>query len=109
MSDVIAIVCTGRSKEEMGSIAEQLVQEKLVACANVLGPVSSYFHWEGKLCREEEALMIAKSSCDMFHRVCARIKELHPYELPEILAFPVIAGLPAYLEWVLKETHEQRS
>jgi len=104
MSDVIAILCAGRSKEELGKIAERLVSEKLVACANVLGPVSSYFFWEGKLCREDEGLMIAKSSREMFQKVCAMIRELHSYELPEIIALPVVDGLPEYLKWVIEET-----
>ena len=105
MTDVIAIMCAGRSKEELGKIAEHLVSAKLVACANVLGPMSSYFFWDGKLCCEEEGLMIAKSSRQMFEKVCTAIRELHSYELPEIIALPVVEGLPEYLRWVLDETH----
>ncbi len=107
MSDVIAIMCAGGSREELGKIAESLVTKKLVACANVLGPMSSYFFWDGKLCREEEGLMIAKSSRKMFQNVCAAIRELHSYELPEIIALPVVEGLPEYLQWVLDQTRRE--
>jgi periplasmic divalent cation tolerance protein len=97
-------MCAGRSQEELSKIAERLVTERLVACANILGPVRSYFFWKGELCREDEGLMIAKSTPTMFQKVCATIRELHSYELPEIIALPVVDGLPEYLQWVLDET-----
>ncbi len=108
MSEVIVVLCTAGSVKELEEIAERLVTEKLVACANVMSPVRSYFFWEGKLCREEEALMIAKTSRALFDSVSARIKELHSYDLPEVIGLPVTSGLPQYLGWVLEEVRTGR-
>ena len=80
-------------------IAKALVQERLAACVNV-SQVRSYFIWEGKSCNEQEELMIIKTEMRMAERIKVRIKELHSYELPEIITVPIVDGDKRYLEWI---------
>ncbi len=96
----IIVIVTVSSKKEAESIAQTLLQEKLIACANIVGPVSSHFHWEGKVEVAEEFLVLLKSRMDLFDALSARVKGLHSYEVPEILAIPVVAGSKAYLDWI---------
>ena len=84
-------------------VGEALVRERLAACANVLPGVTSLFWWGGELQRAEEALLVLKTAAERVEALLARAVELHPYEVPELLALPVEAGLPAYLEWVGRE------
>jgi len=84
-------------------VGEALVRERLAACANVLPGITSLFWWGGELQRAEEALVVLKTPAERVEALFARAVELHPYEVPELLALPVEAGLPAYLEWVGRE------
>ncbi len=86
------------------AIAEKLVEEKLVACVNILPQIRSVFLWKGEVCREAEILMIMKTPTFLFPSLQKRVKELHSYEVPEIIAFPVSQGLPQYLQWVVEST-----
>ena len=81
-------------------IAQTLVQERLAACANVLPAVESIYRWQGKVEQAAEALVLLKTTAAAQGRLMARLKELHPYETPEILAFRPEDGLPAYLRWI---------
>jgi periplasmic divalent cation tolerance protein len=87
-------------KQEAEKIAQQLLEEKLIACANILGPVSSHFHWAGKIDKAEEYLMLMKSRADLFEALSERVKALHSYEVPEVLALPILKGSKAYLDWL---------
>ena len=80
-------------------IAKALVEERLAACVNVT-QVKSYFTWEGKSCNEAEELMIIKTEMKQVERIKARIKELHSYELPEIVIIPIVGGDDRYLQWI---------
>ena len=80
-------------------IAKALVEERLAACVNV-AQVRSYFFWEGKSCDEAEELMIIKTETKLVERLKARIKELHSYELPEIIIVPIAGGDERYLSWI---------
>lgn len=80
-------------------IAKALVEERLAACVNV-SQVRSYFYWEGKSCDEPEELMIIKTVMKHVERLKSRIKELHSYELPEIIVVPIAAGDERYLQWI---------
>jgi periplasmic divalent cation tolerance protein len=98
-SYVIVIVSTA-NKQEAEKIAAQLLEEKLIACANILGPVSSHFIWAGKIDQAEEYLVLMKSHLDLFEILTTRVKVLHSYEVPEVLALPVLKGSVAYLDWL---------
>ena len=80
-------------------IAKALVEERLAACVNV-SKVRSYFFWEGKSCDETEELMIIKTEVKLVERIKARIKELHSYDLPEIIIIPIVGGEDRYLQWI---------
>ncbi|MFB3890035.1 MAG: divalent-cation tolerance protein CutA [Candidatus Bathyarchaeia archaeon] len=98
-SYVILLVTTS-SKQEAETIAQELLEAKLIACANILGPVTSHFHWVGKIEKTEEYLVLMKSREDLFDQVAERVRALHSYDVPEILALPVVKGSRTYLDWL---------
>lgn len=85
-------------------VATALVEERLAACVGRLGPLESLFRWKGALERAPELLLIAKTTAARFAALAQRVKALHPYEVPEIVALPVAAGFAPYLDWVAAET-----
>lgn len=103
MAEIVVFVTTS-SEEEASKIARTLVEKRLVACANILGRVRSVFSWEGKVADEQEALMVLKSRDDRFDELSKKIKELHSYSVPEVIAIPISKGLPEYLQWVREMT-----
>jgi len=96
---------TVSDKKEALKIVRRLLNERLIACANIVGPVSSLFWWEGKIDEASEFLVIMKSRKDLFKRLSERVKETHSYEVPEVLELPITEGLPSYLEWVSASLH----
>lgn len=86
------------------TIAESLIQQKLAACVNVLGPCSSVYHWQGAVETSTEIPLLIKTTRDRYDAVERAIVALHPYELPEVIAVPILAGLPAYLGWLQQPT-----
>ena len=100
----LVIFVTTSSEEEAERIGRDLVERRLAACANILGPIRSIFRWEGRVSDESERLLILKSRGALFEELAARVKALHSYQVPEIVAVPIVAGWPAYLEWVRSET-----
>ena len=82
-------------------IADALVSEGIAACVNRVGPVHSTYIWQGELNRDEEELLIVKTSAERVDDLTKRVRELHPYELPEVIALDVTAGLTEYIDWVL--------
>ena len=99
MSYVVVIITTP-NKEEAVKIVRSLLKERLIACANILGPVSSLFWWQGKIDEENEFLVFMKSHKSLFERLSERVTEIHSYEVPEIIALPIIEGSPPYLKWL---------
>ena len=97
------IYVTAPSHDEAEQIAKTVVTEKLAACANIFDGVTSIFHWEGTLCRENEAVLILKTTEDKTAALTARIKELHSYDCPCIVSLPVEGGNQEFLEWVSRE------
>jgi len=97
-SYIVVMVTTG-TKVEAETIVQKLLEKKLVACGNILGPISSHFHWSGKIESAEEYLVLLKSREDLFEELSETLKTVHSYEVPEILAFPVVKGSKAYLDW----------
>lgn len=87
-------------------IADTLVGERLAACVNLLPGVTSVYRWQGKVEQASEVLLLVKTTADRLGALSARICELHPYELPEVIAVEVRAGLPAYLDWVAAQTQD---
>ena len=101
----IAVVLASVPDLEAGRrLARTLLQERLIACANLVPGVTSLYRWEGAVQEEDESLVVMKTRSELLPRLIARIPELHPYELPEVLALRVADGLPAYCRWVLDET-----
>jgi periplasmic divalent cation tolerance protein len=96
----IIVLVTTSSKKEAENIATELLKNKLIGCANIIGPISSHFHWEGKIQNSEEFLMILKSRSDLFEKLSEKVSKLHSYDVPEILALPVVLGSKSYLEWL---------
>lgn len=104
MTDFIVIMVTAESRKEAETIAQALVGDRLVACANILDGVRSLFHWQGNIDQADEYLILMKGLSSQFKRIEQRVRELHSYEVPEILALPVLAGSPPYLKWIQEET-----
>ena len=104
-SQEIVLILSTVLPEQSEALVKVLLGRRLAACVNVM-PVRSYYHWKGDVCEDQEHLLIAKTTKTKADRVIAAIKALHPYELPEIIALPVIAGFAPYLEWVYQETRD---
>src|SRR3954464_1134074 len=85
-------------------LARALVDERLAACVNIIPGVRSIYRWQGKVCDDPEVLCLVKTRAELFERVKRRIADLHPYEVPEVLAFAVAAGSDAYLAWLREAT-----
>lgn len=100
MTSFIMVYVTTSSKAEAEKIAQTLLEEHLIACANIIGPVSSHFHWKEKIDSAEEFLMIMKSSACLFERLEGRVRALHSYEVPEVVAVPIVDGSKEYLGWM---------
>jgi periplasmic divalent cation tolerance protein len=96
----IVVLVTTPSREEAENVAKKLLELRLIACANIVGPVSSHFHWDGELERVEEFLILMKSRLDLFEALSLQVKSLHSYKVPEIIALPVAAGSKDYLDWL---------
>lgn len=105
MAEPISVVLvTAPSEAVAASLATTLVNERLIACANVIPQMRSIYRWEGKVCDEAEALMVLKTRASLIGALIERVKALHPYSVPEVLELPVGGAQPAYLKWVLDET-----
>jgi uncharacterized protein involved in tolerance to divalent cations len=100
MTDFLVVYITVESTEEGDRLARALVEEKLAACVNRIGGVRSTYAWKGEIETEEEQLLIVKTSAAAFDQLEHRVRELHSYEVPEIIAVPVVRGNRAYLKWM---------
>jgi periplasmic divalent cation tolerance protein len=96
----IVVMMTAGSVENAEAIARALVSERIAACVNVLPGVRSTYRWEGKVAVDSECLLLVKTVRGRFAALEARVKSLHTYELPEVIALDVAAGAKAYLEWL---------
>jgi periplasmic divalent cation tolerance protein len=97
------ILMTAGSHEEAERLARALVAERLAACVNVVGPIRSIYRWQGAVEESAEQLLIAKTRADLVAQLAERVRALHSYEVPEVLALPVLDGWPPYLAWVEAE------
>ena len=98
--DYVIVLVTCASKQEAEKIVQSLLAAKLIACGNIIGPVASFFRWSGKAEKAEEWLALMKSRRDLFEKLAEAVKALHGYEVPEILALPVVEGAKEYLDWL---------
>jgi periplasmic divalent cation tolerance protein len=99
MSHLIVLM-TASNREEAVKIVRVLLEERLIACGNIVDPVSSLFWWRGKIEEEKEVLVIMKSHEKLFKKLSKRVRELHSYDVPEVLALPIVDGSSSYLEWL---------
>ena len=105
MSERLVVLMTAGSQEEAEKIANALVNEMLAACVNVLPGVTSVYRWEGQVQRDQEWLLIAKTTHQVLDALVRRVRALHSYDLPEVVALPVVGGNQAYLRWIDGEVH----
>ncbi len=103
VSEVRTILLTAPDVDVAERVGRALVEERLAACANIVPGVVSLFRWEGEVQREAEVLVIVKTTDERVEDVRARVVELHPYQVPEVLVLPVLAGHAPYLDWVRGE------
>jgi periplasmic divalent cation tolerance protein len=100
MDETFVVLVTAPDAETAARVARTLVEEGLAACGNVVPGLRSIYRWEGKLCDEAEVLLLLKTTRARYVALEARVRALHPYSVPEILALPVAAGSEAYRRWV---------
>ncbi len=108
MTDILLALTTCPSAESAELIASALVTEGLAACVNQLPGTHSTYLWQGRLHRDSEVLLLIKTTSSQFATLETRLKALHPYELPELIAVPVCAGSQPYLDWVRQNTASRR-
>jgi periplasmic divalent cation tolerance protein len=99
-TEALLVLVTVPNRETADKLGEALVGERLAACVNVVAGVRSIYRWKGAVERDDELLCICKTTRDGFERLRARVVELHPYELPEVIALPVEHGHAPYLDWI---------
>src|SRR3990170_607347 len=104
MTGKIIVLITVSSPEEGEKIAKALIEKRLAACVNILPGLRSIYHWQGKICDDKELLLLAKTRVDVFDILEKEVKALHSYEVPEIIALPIVAGSRDYLNWINENT-----
>ncbi|MBS0226472.1 MAG: divalent-cation tolerance protein CutA [Proteobacteria bacterium] len=104
--EMAALICLSTCPDATSAdrIATALVEERLAACVNVLPGVRSTYRWQGQIQRDDEVLLVIKTTDDRLAALRERLTALHPYELPELIAVEAASGLPAYLDWIATET-----
>jgi periplasmic divalent cation tolerance protein len=103
----LLVMMTAPSEAEAAELGRSVVAEKLAACCNILPGVRSIYRWRGKISDEAEVLCILKTRRELFDKLKARLKELHSYEVPEIIGINIEAGLDSYLQWILENTESK--
>jgi periplasmic divalent cation tolerance protein len=101
---LLVVLITVASRDEGGRIARHLVDARLAACINLVGPIRSIYRWQGTVRDDEEWQLLIKTRADLFDAVAAAVRDVHSYENPEILALPVAAAARAYGDWVREAT-----
>ena len=96
----IIVFVTAANKQEAEKIAAKLISQKAAACVNIVNNLKSLFWWEGKIDSAQESLLVVKSKKSKFKAIVKLVKSLHSYEVPEIIAFPIVAGDEQYLKWI---------
>jgi periplasmic divalent cation tolerance protein len=105
----LLVVTNLPDRESAEELATLLIDRRLAACVNILGPCTSVYRWQGEIQRDEEYPLLIKTVSSRYADLESAIRASHPYELPEIIAVPIAHGLPAYLQWVESETREKQA
>lgn len=100
----LQLTTTTDSREEAEKLSQYVVDNRLAACAQVAGPIRSTYWWKGKVETAEEWIVFMKTTAGLVDELITRVKDEHSYETPEIIATPIVAGNPSYLEWISAET-----
>ena len=100
MTEPVVVLITAPDEDEAARIARALVEESLAACVNIVRGIRSVYLWQGRVNDEAECLLAAKTDKALFEGLCRRVKEMHSYQVPEIIALPIAAGLPEYISWL---------
>lgn len=108
-NDILLVLCNCPNSQSAAQIAQKLVEENLAACVTQHAPCRSTYRWHGEITHSDEVSISIKTTVDVYPQVEARIHELHPYSVPEILAFPAAFGLTEYIEWIGQEAHARRA
>ena len=103
MSEIVSVYATFADGEEAARIARALVEERLAACANILGPIRSIYRWEGRIEESGEVAALFKTTAEAADRLVARLAELHSYDVPAAVVWPIAASSPDYGAWVEAE------
>jgi len=103
MTDSIVVMITCSSKREANKVKKVLLEKRKVACVNIIPKVDSFFWWKGKIDSSLEVLLLAKTKKNMIKEIITLVKKIHSYEVPEIIALPIIGGNRDYLNWIEKE------
>jgi len=107
VTEPIIVMITCGNRQEAQSIAERLLEERLVACVNIAGRIRSLFHWQGAVARESEWLLLMKTRRGCFEELSRLVKQMHSYQVPEIIGMPIMVGNPDYLDWIGEATSAQ--
>lgn len=98
--DIVAVLCSCSGAAEAEAIASAIVESRLAACVNIIPAVQSVYRWQGKVESAAESLLVIKTTGDQFNALRDRILELHSYDLPEVIALPLVTGSEPYLDWI---------
>ncbi len=104
MTEALVVLCAFPNEEKARQIGTHLVERQYAACINILPGVESIYRWEGKLCRENEVMVVIKTTRQIFPVMSRELAALHPYDEPEIIAMPVVDGSAGYLNWLSDQT-----
>lgn len=99
-NNYIIVLTTTSSREEAEKIAHALLAERIIACANIIGPVHSLFWWQNKIDTAQEHLILMKTKKELFAKLAEKVKAIHSYQTPEIIALPMVEGFEPYIEWL---------
>ena len=100
MDKHVIVLVTAPSSDVGSQIAQAPLEQRIAACVNVAASVASIYTWEGETCSDEEVLLVIKTTASAFDKLAAVVRGVHPYEVPEIIALPVVAGSQDYLDWI---------
>jgi periplasmic divalent cation tolerance protein len=106
-SEFIQVSTTVKSKEKADKIAETLLAERVAGCVQILGPIKSAYWWEGRIEHAREWICFIKAKASDYDRIESSIKRMHDYDVPEIIALPILQANPDYLDWIRRETHKR--